>query len=62
MADNIFAERFKDAMSRQGMKQVDLIRAAEKQGVKLGKSQISQYVSGKSIPRENMHTPNNSAK
>lgn len=54
MADNIFAQRFKEAMNRQGMKQVDLLRAADMQGVKLGKSQISQYVSGKSVPRENI--------
>lgn len=54
MADNIFAQRFKEAMNRQGMKQVDLLRAADMQGVKLGKSQISQYVSGKSVPREHI--------
>lgn len=54
MAGNIFAQRFKEAMNRQGMKQVDLLRAADAQGVKLGKSQISQYVSGKSVPRENI--------
>lgn len=46
-----FAQRLKDAMQREGKKQVDLIRAASEQGVKLGKSQISQYVSGKTIPR-----------
>lgn len=54
MTDHIFAQRFKEAMNRQGMKQVDLLRAADAQGVKLGKSQISQYVSGKSVPRENI--------
>ncbi|HAU84520.1 MAG TPA: aspartate aminotransferase [Lachnospiraceae bacterium] len=41
-------------MNKQGMKQVDLLRVAESQGVKLGKSQISQYVSGKAVPRENI--------
>ena len=51
MSEDKFAERLKDAMHRQGMKQVDLIRAAESRGVKLGKSQISQYVSGKTFPR-----------
>lgn len=30
---------------------MDLIRLAEEQGVKLGKSQVSQYVSGKTVPR-----------
>lgn len=54
MADNTFAQRFKEAMNRQRMKQVDLLRAADAQGVKLGKSQISQYVSGKCVPRENI--------
>ena len=33
------------------MKQVDLIHAAETAGVKVGKSHISQYVSGKTVPR-----------
>lgn len=54
MADNQFAKRFREAMNRQGMKQVDLLQAANKSGVKLGKSQISQYVSGKSVPRDNI--------
>ncbi len=54
MADKIFAERLKEAMNRQGVKQVDLLRAAADQEVKLGKSQISQYVSGKAVPRENI--------
>ena len=49
-----FADRLKIAMERQGMKQVDLIRAAANQGIKLGKSHISQYVSGKTIPRADM--------
>ena len=30
---------------------MDLIRLAEERGVKLGKSQVSQYVSGKTVPR-----------
>lgn len=47
----IFAERLKTAMRQRGIKQVDLVRAAERQGVKLGKSHISQYVSGKTVPR-----------
>ena len=38
-------------MERQQIKQVDLIRMAEEQGVKLGKSHMSQYVSGKTVPR-----------
>lgn len=54
MADSVFSNRLKEAMNKKGMKQVDLLKAANKQGVKLGKSQISQYVSGKAIPRENI--------
>lgn len=54
MADTIFAERFQEAMHQQKMKQVDLIRAANTAGVKLGKSQISQYVSGRAVPRKNI--------
>ena len=51
MAKETFADRLKYAMEKQGKKQVDLIRMAAEQGVKLGKSQVSQYVSGKTIPR-----------
>lgn len=54
MGENLFAERFKEAMNKQGMKQVDLLRVAASEGVKLGKSQISQYISGKAVPRENI--------
>lgn len=54
MVESIFSERFKQAMKNQNMKQVDLLRAAQADGVKLGKSQISQYVSGKAVPRENI--------
>ncbi|MDO5155165.1 MAG: aminotransferase class I/II-fold pyridoxal phosphate-dependent enzyme [Eubacteriales bacterium] len=54
MVEQSFAQRFKEAMNRQGLKQVDLIKAAANQGIKLGKSQISQYVSGKSVPRANI--------
>ena len=51
MAKETFADRLKYAMEKGGKKQVDLIRLAEEQGVKLGKSQVSQYVSGKTVPR-----------
>ena len=49
-----FADRLKAAMEQRGLKQVDLIREAEKAGVKLGKSHMSQYASGKTIPRSGM--------
>ena len=51
MLNETFAQRLKLAMDKEGKKQVDLINEAALQGVKLGKSQISQYVSGKTIPR-----------
>lgn len=51
MSKENFALRLKASMAQQGKKQVDLIRAASEQGVKLGKSHISQYVSGKTLPR-----------
>lgn len=51
MADQAFAERLRQAMHACGMKQADLIQAAAARGEKLGKSQVSQYVSGKVMPR-----------
>ncbi len=51
MEENVFAKRLKEAMQRKGYKQSDLIKAAEHAGSKLGKSQVSQYVSGKTVPR-----------
>ena len=54
MEKETFADRLKSAMGRQGMKQVDLIQVATEQGVKLGKSHMSQYVSGKTVPRADM--------
>lgn len=54
MADTNFAERLGNAIAACGLKQVDLIRLASEQGVKLGKSQLSQYLSGKTAPRRDM--------
>ena len=54
MENTTFANRLNEAMEQCGLKQVDLIRAAEAAGVKLGKSQVSQYVSGKAVPRKNI--------
>ena len=51
MYKETFADRLKSAMDSQSLKQIDLVRAAEEQGIKLGKSHISQYVSGKTVPR-----------
>ncbi len=51
----VFAERLKEAMERMSLKQVDVIRMSEpigeKYGIKIGKSHISQYLSGKTEPR-----------
>ena len=52
MPNGSFSDRLKQSMESAGIKQADLIRLAENQGKKLGKSQVSQYVSGKTIPRK----------
>lgn len=54
MAKEIFAQRLAQAMSDKNIKQIDIIRAAQLKGIKLGKSHVSQYVSGKTVPRENI--------
>lgn len=54
MQENIFSQRLQEIMKQRNVKQVDIIRAAEQKGIKLGKSHISQYVAGKTVPRENI--------
>ncbi len=54
MSKETFAARLRKAMEQKHLKQVDLIRAAEQAGMKLGKSHMSQYVSGKTVPRANI--------
>ena len=54
MTGSTFASRLKEAMAWRQFKQIDLVRAAESAGVKLGKSHVSQYVSGKTTPREDI--------
>lgn len=49
-----FAARLKEAMASKGLKQSDVIREAAVRGSRLGKSQMSQYVSGKTIPRKDV--------
>lgn len=46
-----FADKLQHIMAAKGLKQVDIIRLAQEKGIKLGKSQLSQYVSGKVAPR-----------
>lgn len=52
MQQDTFADRLKKAMAAKGVKQADLIRLAAERDVKFGKSQVSQYVSGKTVPRK----------
>ena len=54
MQTNLFADRLKQSMKDKNLKQIELLRAAEEKGLKLGKSHVSQYVSGKTIPRDNV--------
>ena len=57
MDQNVFAEQLKIAMDAAGMKQADLIHAAQEEGHILWKSQVSLYVSGKTIPRPDGYDP-----
>ena len=52
MSKEVFAKRLSLSMKTKGLKQADIIRAADAAGIKLGKSHMSQYVSGKTIPRD----------
>ena len=49
-----FSLRLKSAMEARGYKQADVIQQAANLGSKLGKSQMSQYVSGKTLPRRDV--------
>ena len=51
MLQATFSDRLKAAMDGKGMRQSDVIAASEELGHRLGKSQMSQYVSGKTRPR-----------
>ena len=46
-----FSTRLNDAMALRELKQIDFVHVAEKFNIKLGKSHMSQYVSGKTVPR-----------
>ena len=43
-----------DQMYAQNLKQIDLVHIAAENNVKLGKSHVSQYVSGKTVPRNDI--------
>ncbi len=49
-----FTTRLNQAMELRNIKQIDFVKAAQDHGVKLGRSHISQYVSGKTRPRRDI--------
>ena len=53
VAQETFADRLRSALAERGLRQSDLRHLAEERGERLGKSQVSQYVSGKVVPRAN---------
>ena len=54
MSQSLFSQRLVEAMKEKDLKQVDLVRAAQDKGIKLGKSHMSQYTAGKTMPRDNI--------
>ena len=54
MAEESFAARLSKIMALREMKQIDFVHEAERYDVKLGKSYMSQYVSGKTVPRSDI--------
>ena len=54
MPEQSFADRLHELMEAAGYKQSDVIRLAQTHGKRLGKSQVSQYVSGKTVPRRDV--------
>ena len=54
MSQSLFSQRLVEAMKEKDLKQVDLVKAAQDKGIKLGKSHISQYAAGKTMPRDNI--------
>ena len=54
MEESLFSVRLKSLMKEKNIKQIELVHLAEEQGIKLGKSHMSQYVSGKTMPRRDI--------
>lgn len=54
MSVEVFSARLRQMMGERGFKQADVIREASARGKRLGKSQVSQYVSGKTMPRHDV--------
>lgn len=57
MDKNTTSDRLKQIMSEKNLKQIDIINMAkpycEKYKIKLGRNDLSQYIAGKVIPRQN---------
>ncbi len=53
-----FSNRLKAIMAEKNLKQIDVIRlvesAGKESGIKIGKSHMSQYISGKTVPRQDI--------
>ena len=51
------SERLRQLMSERNLRQVDILNLSQKYqkelGIKMGKSALSQYISGKSVPDQN---------
>lgn len=52
MESSVFSKRLQETIKGKGLKQIELVRLAEQEGIKMGKSHISQYLSGKIVPRK----------
>lgn len=57
MSESTTAERLREIMEERALRQTDLLAICkplcEKYGVKIGRSDLSQYLSGKYVPRRN---------
>lgn len=54
------SNRLKEIMQKKGLRQVDILRLAEpfckKYNIKLGRNDLSQYISGKAVPGQDKLT------
>ena len=51
MSTQTFAQKLQKAMDDRGLRQADIVRLAQKDNIPIGRSHISQYLSGKVKPR-----------
>ena len=58
---SVFAERLKQVMEQKHLKQADVIRMVEKvgepEGIRIGKSHMSQYLAGDVYKRQEKRQP-----